>query len=163
MLQLHCARGSHITVTVFPNVYKRVSVLSVSHVLTGQKLQTSYTFICFTVPTILGKRLKEPQLNKSKKNPQTTQNNQKTNQNPKRKPKCTQLFSSFFILLQLLKLHMLVCFQLFKGKQCTQYSIRPVMVYIREHMWLQSFSLSKRWAAAQSVTFWNKKVTTGKN
>lgn len=57
MLQLHCTRGSHASIAVFPNVYNRVSVLSVSYVLTGQKLQTSYPFICCTVLTIPCKKV----------------------------------------------------------------------------------------------------------
>lgn len=57
LLQLHCTGGSHISITVFPNVYSRISVLSVSYVLTGQKLQTSYPFICCTVLTILCKKV----------------------------------------------------------------------------------------------------------
>lgn len=55
--QLHCTRGSHVSITVFPNVYNMVLVLSVSYVLTGQKLQTSYPFICCTVLTILSKKV----------------------------------------------------------------------------------------------------------
>lgn len=59
VLQLHCTRGSHISITVFPNVYNRVSVLSVSYVLTGQKLQTSYPFVCCTYSQYFVKKLKQ--------------------------------------------------------------------------------------------------------
>lgn len=118
MLQLHCTRGSHVSITVFPNVYNMVLVLSVSYVLTGQKLQTSYPFICCTVLPIFSKKVE------------------------------TRI-SAFFpppfpLYTQLLKLCALVCFHLFLKKHCTQYNIRPVMVYICEHMWLHSFSLSKQ-------------------
>lgn len=57
VLQLHCTRGSHVSITAFPDVYNRVSLLSVRYVLTGQKLQTSYPFICCTVLTILCKKV----------------------------------------------------------------------------------------------------------
>lgn len=116
ILQLHCTRGSHVSISVFPNVYNRVSVLSVSHVLTGQKLQTNYLF-AVQYSQYFVKKIET---------------------------KISAFFLPFPLYTQLLKLSVLVCFHLFLKKHCTQYNIRPVMVYICEHMWLHSFSLSKQ-------------------
>lgn len=92
ILQLHRTRGSHVSISVFPNVYNRVSVLSVSHVLTGQKLQTNFLFICYTVLTILCKKIET---------------------------KISAFFPPFPLYTQFLKLSVLVCFHLFLKKHCT--------------------------------------------
>lgn len=117
-LQLHCTRGSHVSITVFPNVYNRVSLLSVMSWLGRNFKQVTHLF-AVQCSQYFAKKLKQE----------------------------SQLFSLLFPCTLSFWSCVLVCFHLFLKKHCTQYNIRPVMVYICENMWLHSFSLSKQWAA----------------
>lgn len=55
-LQLHCTRGSHRQYHCLCKCLQQ-GFTFISYVLTGQKLQTSYPFICCTVLTILCKKV----------------------------------------------------------------------------------------------------------
>lgn len=107
-----------VSITVFANVYNRVSLLSVMSWLGRNFKQVTHLF-AVQCSQYFAKKLKQE----------------------------SQLFSLLFPCTLSFWSCVLVCFHLFLKKHCTQYNIRPVMVYICEHMWLHSFSLSKQWAA----------------